>query len=1091
MTNAKKMNLMGLLAAAIMSALAAGSYADLAGDILEFSGIKGGLVVCVGCDAPEFPARLRLSSSFLVQALDADADRVAETRKAILAKGIYGAVSADTFDGKSLPYTDDIVSLLVVRDKKNRVSGQEIARVLSPRGVAVFKGGLAARPANLESQPGLEGWSFYRKRIPPGIDSWAHYLHGPDGNVVADDSVVGPPTGLRWTARPFWAREHRYGSKFTMVSEGGRIFYLDNDVESGIALLPDRPYLVARDAFSGVLLWKLPVKPQSPTDHMKLPGDADAFLLHEPDFPMELKLVATKTQLFAAFGRKGEVLVLDAATGELLKTVPGSEMTEEILVSGDRLITVADKSRPDRWRYSVRDLNDLVRAKRRGVLVRAFNATTGAKLWEYDSSEHGGLALSPVLKEERLFMLVGMRLVGANLPTGDLSWGIDIEKEDFTSTIYSKGPAVFDHLIACENVVLLVYSSKAGRSDTHITAFSADKGEELWTYQGPSAERSGTNVYVVDERVWVHGRGTYKSLLALNLRTGEVEETVNMDKVFEVGHHHRCYGNRATSRFLLTARRGVEFTGFDSGEVKLHHWLRGKCRFGVLPCNGLLYTLPHACSCYPFSTLKGYSALASSRDAQESSALPSDQDRLEKGPAFGTIPRSTRPVPRSKTWPMHRHDPERSGSTSAAVRAHGLEIAWEKSLGGTLTAATVLGERLYVANLEKHAVYSLSVKDGKTLWMFSAGGRVDSPPTLHQGLALFGSADGWVYCVRADTGEMVWRFLAAPSVRRIVSDESLESVWPVHGSVLVQNGIAYVSAGRTSLLDGGLALYALDPATGRLLASHRISRPYSEAEPFQLDNKGHNYDGDIGVLQDLLVGDGKNLSLRQLKMDANFEALGKSTSVISGNGLLNPAWFSRIGWYFGQPTVESRKSNFNAEKPLELIRKSAAQGQYLVFDDKAVYSVRIHPHIGKFDRYFAPGGAGYRIFADERIPDAPRFVSVKSATAIERIDEKDVGRSLWNIHTPLRAEAMLVAGDKLFLAGAPDLADKNDPWGAIDGTRGGLLWGVCAASGEKIAELKLPAPPVFDGMSSAGGMLFASLKDGRIICCRSKKSVTY
>ena len=77
------------------------------------------------------------------------------------------------------------------------------------------------------------------------------------------------------------------------------------------------------------------------------------------------------------------------------------------------------------------------------------------------------------------------------------------------------------------------------------------------------------------------------------------------------------------------------------------------------------------------------------------------------------------------------------------------------------------------------------------------------------------------------------------------------------------------------------------------------------------------------------------------------------------------------------------------------------------------------------------------------------------------------------------------------LAAAPDLADKHDPWGAIDGTRGGLLWGVCAASGEKIAELKLPAPPVFDGMSSAGGMLFASLKDGRIICCRSKKSVTY
>jgi len=437
---------------------------------------------------------------------------------------------------------------------------------------------------------------------------------------------------------------------------------------------------------------------------------------------------------------------------------------------------------------------------------------------------------------------------------------------------------------------------------------------------------------------------------------------------------------------------------------------------------------------------------------------------------------------------MHRHDAERSGSTSAEIPADGMTIAWEKSLGGTLTAATVSGERLYVANVEEHAVYSLSVRDGETNWMFVAGGRVDSPPTLHEGLALFGSADGRVYCLRADTGELVWRFLAAPSDRRIISDEGLESVWPVHGSVLIQNGIAYVSAGRTSLLDGGIALYALDPATGKVLASKRLSRSYSEAEPFQLDNKGHNYDGDIGVLQDLLVGDGENLSLRQRKMDANFEPLGASTSLISGNGLLHPTWFSRIGWYFGQPTVESRKSNFTAKAPLELITKSAAQGQYLIFDNKVVYSVRIHPHVGKFDSYFAPGEAGYGIFADERIPGAPRFVTVKDTDTIEKIDEKEVGRNIWNIQTPLRAEAMLVAGENLFLAGAPDLVDKDDPWAAIDGRRGGVLWVVSATSGEKIVEMKLPAPPVFDGMSAADGMLFTSLKDGRIICCQEGPS---
>ena len=44
------------------------------------------------------------------------------------------------------------------------------------------------------------------------------------------------------------------------------------------------------------------------------------------------------------------------------------------------------------------------------------------------------------------------------------------------------------------------------------------------------------------------------------------------------------------------------------------------------------------------------------------------------------------------------------------------------------------------------------------VWSFTTGGRVDSPPTIWKGRALFGSADGHVYCVRASDGKLVWRF---------------------------------------------------------------------------------------------------------------------------------------------------------------------------------------------------------------------------------------------------------------------------------------------------------------------------------------------
>ena len=49
----------------------------------------------------------------------------------------------------------------------------------------------------------------------------------------------------------------------------------------------------------------------------------------------------------------------------------------------------------------------------------------------------------------------------------------------------------------------------------------------------------------------------------------------------------------------------------------------------------------------------------------------------------------------------------------------------------------------------------------------------------------------------------------------MVSFGQLESVWPVTDSVMVHKGLAYATAGRTTEADGGLAVVALDPATGQ------------------------------------------------------------------------------------------------------------------------------------------------------------------------------------------------------------------------------------------------------------------------------------
>ena len=91
-------------------------------------------------------------------------------------------------------------------------------------------------------------------------------------------------------------------------------------------------------------------------------------------------------------------------------------------------------------------------------------------------------------------------------------------------------------------------------------------------------------------------------------------------------------------------------------------------------------------------------------------------------------------------------------------------------------------------------------------------------------------------------------------------------------------------------------------------------------------------------------------------------------------------------------------------------------------------------------------------------------------------------REVWSVTVPVRMRAMVLAGKRVYVAGPPDVADPEDYWAAFDGKKGGELWAFSAADGEKLSALSLDAPPVADGMSAAGGRLYLSTKDGKLLC---------
>ena len=153
--------------------------------------------------------------------------------------GCQGKVSVARFDGKKLPYINNLVNLLIVRSGFD-VPSSEVERVVAPYGVAVINGKKITKP------------------YPEEMDEWPQYLRGADNNCVAQDTVVGPPRHVQWVSGPAWTRAHLGAATISsMVSSGGRLFTIEDTETAENPLLPAKWKLMARSAFNGIVLWTL------------------------------------------------------------------------------------------------------------------------------------------------------------------------------------------------------------------------------------------------------------------------------------------------------------------------------------------------------------------------------------------------------------------------------------------------------------------------------------------------------------------------------------------------------------------------------------------------------------------------------------------------------------------------------------------------------------------------------------------------------------------------------------------------------------------------------------------------------------------
>lgn len=882
-------------------------------EALALSQAKGGVCAWLAPAGTDGLAGIADAGEFLVHGIVPDGEAAAAGRKAAASRGLGGVVSVEALPLERLPYGDNMVNLLVTEDLPGAVARglalKEVARVLAPGGTACMalapekrkdmeKLAAEAELKGARFEPRSKLWLVFVKPRPDGMDEWTHWRHGPDANPVSHDLLLDRPNRLQWIAGPHW-ENHRgvwtpgCGSSQGLRTAGGRCYYIMGS------------QLLARDAFNGVQLW-----------HDVIKGLDTRFV------------IASGNELYLL--RAGEVVALDGATGKTLRTYGKAGQCANLLLSGGLLLCFEGKS------------------------VRAFDAAGGQEKWATADAGDGGSALAA---DGRIYLSNGAELVGLELATGKVLW---------------KRPSPGNMVFAFSDKLLV--STK-----TSYAAVNGGNGSEAWSYELAKPE----GAYFAGGRVWVrypddraarktkgfHNRqgGVAFRWVGLDPATGK--ETRRLDA--PVTLEFMCHPLFATDRFLV-ANRPIYFTSWEDGTVKRFEATRMACGSTCVFGNGLfygLYTNSRQCMCIR-NAISGVSAYGCDGQTIDGAVPVDENGRLNRGEAAAPEAGDW-PTP----WPMYRSDRRRSACTSASP-ATNLVAAWKQALlpaaepgpprplrndwrlnvvsADPIAQPTVGGGKVFVSLTHAGQVVALDEATGAIAWRFQAPGRLDTSPALHMGLCLLGCHDGRVYGLRADTGALVWSFRAAPAERRIVAYGQLESPWPVVGGVLLGDGIAYAVAGRTTEVDGGLYVHALEPATGRLLWSGRRVKPDDGAiGAWNLRGLSWNQEGIASTYfgpSDLLVSDGKSVAIGGHNF-GHFDC--------ASGGAVSPGTFDgpHFGWMQSRYASDNQKLDYPPR---------AVCGSQVAYAGKNMVGVTGKPGW----RYSLPGGGIVEALAAGGNPEA-------------------------------------------------------------------------------------------------------------------------
>jgi|GEM_PF-710931 len=755
---------------------AAGTLGDAdATAILAEYGRPNGLcaVVCASKQTPASFVTAFAQKDRVVHVLTGDEAQRAKFAAATIPSACNGNVMIEKLELTHLPYVDNLVNLLVVDDMealaRSGVKPSELERVVTPGGtMALRKSGK---------------WIFSRKPWPTGMDEWSHLNHDAAGNRVSTDKFVRFPFGYQWIdgapvpeiylGPPPKFELLKIGDCRGMVTANGRLFAVNaaEPENFGLAYPETEEYLVARDAFNGLMLWKQPTGKLQST-------------------PQKAILVAGQERVYSL--KDGKLTAFNASDGKVAFTCNNEHLPAKVLLSGSLLAVC--------WNTSdAPEAASIFQPQSTGKkgIVEGFDAATGQRRWTLPVVARDILAANDVL-----FALVES---GQPAELSVLACDLSTGHERFRLTAKDAGiSGECQYISAGKGYVLMAGGGQ-------IIAVSASDGKALWKLPDARAQWGP----VVDGQFW-------QTPTAYDVLTGKAVK----DNIPRIASSLSCSPPTLVNNLYMEPKFG-RFTEVceDGPKYLFFRGARSGCAQGWTPAEGMLFVAPENCICnltQPYGTL-ALASVGKNPTAAEFCA----KHKVERGEAFGSLDKTAET---GTGWSTYRGNPERSSSSDIPT-GFNFKKRWETKVLAEVVSPLVrdsyqsrglphLGPPVYgngnvfVAVADRGEIVALSEKTGTIAWRYRAGSRIETSPSIYRGGCFFGCNDGYIYGLRAKDGKLMWRVRLAPLERRMIEHGVVESFWPVYGSVLIYNGAIFAAAGRNSETDGGIVIAAFDPATG-------------------------------------------------------------------------------------------------------------------------------------------------------------------------------------------------------------------------------------------------------------------------------------